>query len=343
MKIVLLTMEYPPDYGGVGNYYYGLVQAWAKQGQAVRVVKIRPGARWWQVLLKVLFIRADYLWAGQILPIGTAVYLKHKLFKTKYFISLHGMDINLAKQNKPAVTRQILGRAELVTVNSQYTAEQIAGFDLAPERITVVYPCPHITTQVNAETKTELIQKYDLSGRRILLSVGRLVERKGFDLMIEQLPDLLAAGHKLVYVIIGTGEYYYQLEKLVARYGLTDQVLILRQVNDNELAAWYDLADIFLLPTKDLGEDVEGFGIFYLEAGLYGKPVVATPAGGAREAVQSGQTGLLVAAKDLAAAVEQLLQDESLATRLGRYAQDYIRRHYTYEQQLKKITSKLHA
>ena len=108
MKILLITMEYPPDRGGVGNYYFNLVKN--LYGHQIEVLKADRSSFYkffWPKWLKLYFKvkqqvkknKPDLIWVGQVLPIGTVAYLIEKFFKIPYFVSTHGMDIMLPQKN----------------------------------------------------------------------------------------------------------------------------------------------------------------------------------------------------------------------------------------------------
>jgi len=340
MKIVLYTMEYPPQKGGVANYYAGLIKAMGKSREVA--VKVLPAtSRWWNVMINIILHKANIVWVGQILPIGTVAWICHKIFKTKYIVSLHGMDINLAQQNKSNLTARILKGAGLITVNSEYTKKQINNYLDLESKIEIVYPCPNIDYVHDEELVARVKQAYGLAEKRILLSVGRLVERKGMQNVIQLMPELILKYPNLIYIIIGAGDNLPELQRLIQTKKLEEHVKVLTGVGNQELTAFYYLADIFIMPTIDDGIDVEGFGIVYLEAGVYAKPVIATPVGGASEAVIDNETGLLVEKNNLSVAIEKLLEDHGLATKFGANAQQLIKSKYSYTIQVKKILQRL--
>ncbi|MBL7022233.1 glycosyltransferase family 4 protein [Patescibacteria group bacterium] len=341
MKIKIYTMEYPPFKGGVGNYYAGLAKAMEPRLD-IKVSRVANSSRWWQVLLLMLFNRSDYVWVGQILPIGTAAYICNRLFRKKYFVSLHGMDINLAQQNKPGITRKILKNAELITVNSEYTKKRIIGWEEMAGKIEVVYPCPNVEmTEVDDSLIEQIKSSYRLEGKQIMLSVNRLTERKGTQDVIHIMPELLEKFPDLIYVVIGSGDYLPELKRIVQVKNLEKNILILTGVGNNELSAFYSIANLFIMPTIDDGIDVEGFGIVYLEAGSFGVPVIATPVGGAREAVRDQVTGIYTSKTSMVKDISSLLSNRGLAMEMGKKAKNIIKREYTYTAQSKKILQRL--
>jgi glycosyltransferase involved in cell wall biosynthesis len=157
----------------------------------------------------------------------------------------------------------------------------------------------------------------------VLLSVGRLVRRKGFDRVIRQLPDLLASGIDVHYIICGRGEMELELKELATTLGVADRVHFAGYVSDRELSTYYAAADLFVMLTIFDAEaaSIEGFGIVYREAGFFGKPVLATRVGGVEDAVLHDETGLLVpphAEQIIADTLRQLCRDPALRDRLGR-------------------------
>ncbi len=125
------------------------------------------------------------------------------------------------------------------------------------------------------------------------------------------------------WVVIGDGPLRGELEALARAHGVADSVRFLGALSDAERDTWLRRADLLAMPSRlpGAGRAGEGFGIVYLEAAAYGKPVVAGNVGGAVDAVLDGQTGLLVDPADPRAvgeAIATLLLDPDLAQRLGR-------------------------
>ncbi|MCR4279959.1 MAG: glycosyltransferase family 4 protein [Candidatus Komeilibacteria bacterium] len=339
MKISLITMEYPPQTGGVGNYYYGLVRALERSGFSVDVQIIPAMARWFQVWQVIKKCRADIIWVGQILPIGTAAWLNYLLTKKPYFVSLHGFDINIAHEKKSWLTKQILQSAEFMTVNSLYTKGRLPA--VADDKAVLVYPCPHIKTSP-ADPIAEWRQKLDIKGP-VLLTLARLVPRKGYDKVIRLMPQLVRRYPSLQYLIVGRGPDHKRLESLVTELGVEANVKILTKIDDRAAAALYGLCDIFLMPAQTRGSDAEGFGIVYLEAALAAKPAVATVGGGVNEAVVNDETGFVCRPEELLSRLEKLLADPALRQRLGETGRRRVQTQFTYEKQAPALIDRLRS
>jgi phosphatidylinositol alpha-1,6-mannosyltransferase len=170
----------------------------------------------------------------------------------------------------------------------------------------------------------------------ILLSVGRLVARKGFDLVVEAVARLVPEFPNLRYVVIGDGPERERLHDRAAALGIADRVLMLGRADDAMKWAAYGLCDLFVMPNRSLGDsDWEGFGIVFVEAARAGKPAVAGRAGGVADAVVDGDTGLLVdpdAPEALVSAIRQLLADPERRARMGRNAAQFATRRFTTDQ-----------
>jgi len=342
MKILLITMEYPPDRGGVGNYYFNLVKNLkAAEVEVFKVNKNHFFKYFWPRWLKLFFElkklvkkeKIDLIWVGQVLPIGEAAYLIKKLYKIPYFVSAHGMDIMVPqkKLRKETIMRKVLEQADFITANSQFTKTELLNLSLPDDKIEVIYPCPNYLPESNQ--KPDL----DLTGKKVLLTVGRLVKRKGQDLVIEVLQDLVKEFPNLVYLIIGDGP-----EK--EKYFNKENVILLDNISDQELPGYYRLADIFVMPSRQIGGDVEGFGLVYLEAAIFNLPVIAGRSGGIGEAVLDNQTGLLVDPEnkdDLTEKIRQILNNEDLGVRLSLEAKKRVEKDFQWPVQADKLREKI--
>lgn len=355
INFLLLTLEYPPFKGGVAHYYGHLVKHFPAPLTVIdnsenklldsrkKIISWRPAFKNLRTVLKKR--QADHVLIGQILPLGTVAWLLSFVYKFHYTIFLHGYDLNSALNQpfKRHLTLAILGRAHKIICANSRTAKQVSGLfgqDDA-KKIICVNPgieCETITYDENAIT--ELKQQHDLNNKIVLLSVGRLTKRKGFDMVIEAL--LLAKNERpeLVLVIIGQGEAEADLRTQIADLDLNQRVLILTDVDDRIKNCWYKLADIFIMTARQIGPDMEGFGIVYLEAGLAGKAVIAGRSGGVADAVEHNINGLMVDPQDpteIKEAIVKLAEYPSLRNRLGDEGRRRALKNFNWDKQAKKI------
>ncbi len=261
---------------------------------------------------------------GQALPFGVIALLFKRVYSIPYVIWSHGREI-LKPQQYPilrGVLRAVLQEADLVVSNSERTRQSVIELGVLPDRVRVIYP-PVDTQRFHPNIDpSPVVARHNWQGKRIILTVGRLVRRKGVDTVIRALPAILEAVPDMVYVIVGDGPDRRRLETVAQGLDIGDSVNFVGLVDDVILPAYYAACDVFVMVSRSIPEagEVEGFGIVYLEAGACGKPVVAGRSGGVAEAVQDGISGLLVDPSDVVAvrdAVIRILQDPALAARLG--------------------------
>jgi phosphatidylinositol alpha-1,6-mannosyltransferase len=156
----------------------------------------------------------------------------------------------------------------------------------------------------------------------VLLTLARLIDRKGQDTVIRALPRVLRDVPDLVYVLAGQGSYREALEALARECGVADHVVFAGFVADADVPDVYAAADLYGMLSRegrDTG-DIEGFGITYLEASAAGLPVLAGRSGGTADAVEEGVSGLLVdpeSVEAVADAIVSLLRDRAKARAMG--------------------------
>jgi len=284
---------------------------------------------------------------GNILPLGAMAYLINRRDRLPYLVYTHGMDILMAQKTarKKIILDKILSRAKSIIANSHFTSDQVIKLGAKSENIAVIYPCPNIDHPQISEWKIdEVKEKYGLKGKKIMITVGRLVPRKGHDLVIQALPYLIKKIPDIIYLIIGQGPNRLALEELVNKNNLRDYVKFLSEVPSETLPALYQVSNVLVMPSRQIGPDVEGFGIVYLEANLFSKPVIGGRSGGISEAVIDGKTGLLVnpnSVEDLTEAINKILTNPSYAERLGMQGMERVINQFDWKVQTEKIKNLL--
>jgi phosphatidylinositol alpha-1,6-mannosyltransferase len=215
--------------------------------------------------------------------------------------------------------------AACIVVPSQFTAERIRQFSGTMTPITVLHNAvdfERFQRKVGGEAVRHLY-----GDRPMILSVGGLKARKGFDIMLRAFKLIKQQIEDSVYVILGEGEQEESLKDLAASLGLHD-VYFGGIKRGDELVAYFQACDVYAHTPRIVDWQFEGFGIVYLEASACGKPVVGSCSGGVPDAVQDGVTGLLVPENDPQATAEALiavLTDHFLASRLGQAGLEYAR------------------
>jgi glycosyltransferase involved in cell wall biosynthesis len=165
----------------------------------------------------------------------------------------------------------------------------------------------------------------------VILSVGRLLKHKGFDRVIDNIPLLLTFGVDVHYILCGEGSCESQLKSLAHRLRVNKRVHFAGYIPEKELAGYYAACDIFamlsLLDTKP--KNMEGFGIVYLEASYFGKPIIAPRLGGILDTVQHEENGILVnpnSGYEVFKAFNRLCKDQQLREQLGRKGKELAKR-----------------
>jgi glycosyltransferase involved in cell wall biosynthesis len=181
-----------------------------------------------------------------------------------------------------------------------------------------------------------------------LLTVSRLVSRKGIDTVLQALPAVLSEFPTLRYRIAGEGPEREPLEALAHRLGVDRAAEFLGFVPDEELPDLYRGATVFVMPSREEVKQasIEGFGIVYLEASASGLPVIAARSGGALEAVLHEETGLLISPDNpnqLAAATGRLLGDPLLARHFGHAGRRWVEGEMNWERAVRQMREALQA
>jgi glycosyltransferase involved in cell wall biosynthesis len=204
---------------------------------------------------------------------------------------LHGID---AWDPHPSVlVRKLLPQVDTFVTVSQCTKERFLEWaPLRPEQGHVIPDCIGLDAYSPGPKRDELLDRYDLRDRTILLTLGRLSsdeQYKGHDEILEVLPDLAEEIPDVSYLVCGDGDDRSRLERKAERLGVADRTVFAGYVPEEEKEDHYRLADAFVMPGRG-----EGFGIVYLEAMACGVPVVASSADASREAVRGGELGIVV-------------------------------------------------
>lgn len=355
--IVLLTNEFPRYAGGVATYCYELSRALTAEGNPIKVIAAQkdpedlafdqkqafpiqrvPENRWaplrhWKryCALKncIRSSRPSILWASDWRT-GVVVSLLARRFRIPYAVTAYGTELLIAQERNQwkRIALHVLRHAQLVLSISQYTRQLLLdmGLDKQRIRVTPLGIDPDLFPP-DPDGASNLARRYNLAGKKTILTLARLTPRKGQDVMIRAMPEVLKAVPSAVYVIAGRGEDEDRLRKLVADLNLESHIIFAGYVPDAEKAAYYQACDLYVMLSRREGHYVEGFGLTLLEAGVCGKPVIAGRHGGVPEVVADGKTGMLVdpnSATEVAALVTQLLSDEVLSHQMGINARDHV-------------------
>ena len=206
------------------------------------------------------------------------------------------------------------------------------------EKIEVVYNGVEdylLSKEQDYQAVTELRDKYGISHEdKILITVARVLPRKGQDTVIKALPEVVAEFPNLKYLIVGEGRYRSQFSDLADKLGVSESVIFTGGVAHEDIINFIDLSDIFIMPNRYWNNKIEGLPNALIEASARGKPLIAGRHGGSVEAVQDNISGLLVdpeSEQDVARAIIKILSDEGMAKEMGRAGKENVLSLHTEE------------
>ena len=369
---LVVTNDFGPRSGGIETFIHGLLAQASKnqqrnfvvltsrqdpQGEVItfdqkmweenRIKVIRDTAR---VLLPTrrlakaatdLFVthKCENVIFGASAPLGLLAKSLRKA-GAKHIVALtHGHEVWWARMPLfSAALRRIGAQADQMTYLGEFTRGAVANVLLREDHSKLVHlpPGVDLTRFTPGVKSVELQKKWGIADAPVIVSIGRLVARKGSDQLIKAMPDVLQRFPKSKLLLVGTGNYQKRLEKLVRNLKVQDSVIFAGRVEHELLPDYYRLGDIFAAPCRSRygGLEVEGLGIVYLEASACGVPVIAGKSGGAPDAVLDGKTGLLVNGRDhreVGAAVIKLLSDQPLRQQMGANGRVWMEQLWSWE------------
>ena len=280
--------------------------------------------------------RFEAIHAGRALPEGLVAWAVARLTFRPVVIYAHGEELTgWGRGNKYRAMCFALRNADVVIANSDFTRTTLTDMGVNPSRVELIHPGVDTTRFRPGLPAQDLREQIGVGqDAKLILSVGRLSRRKGFDTVIQGLERLVAAGLDVHYAIIGIGEDEAYLRATAATAGLEQRVRLLGHVSIDDLPRWYNACDLFVLVNREVGGDTEGFGMVFIEAAACGKTVLAGTAGGTGSAVIDGVTGLRVDGEQLAAvesALKTLLADDTLRVRLAEAGMERARNELSWE------------
>ena len=365
MTALLAAFDFPPIVGGESTLYHGIarhlppdeVTVWAPRlggdaaidsalGCPVERGRVPAHGGAWRRpargLLAGLHLarllarrKVGYLLCGQVLSLGVPMRLLATSRGLPYAVFVHGADV-FDFRDRPlwaGLIRWVLRGADAVIVNSRFTAELVSrDYPGAARRVLVLPMGVDAAAPVAPGAVKALRLRYGLGDGPVLLTVARLVESKGHDVVIDALPEILMRHPDTRYLIVGDGPHREALEARAARRGVARSVIFAGRIAGAEMAAHYRLATIFLLMSRSTGcyDGLEGYGLALLEASSHGLPVVGGRTGGIPEAVRDGRSGLVLPPEDtrgLARELNDLLDDPARRARLGEYGRRFASEH----------------
>lgn len=352
MKILFITRKYPPTKGGMEKVAYDLYNH-LSEIEDVILVKWGGSNKWLPLVLPSILIRSIlilltnkvdviYLQDGLLSPLG--VFLK--LFRIPIVITIHGLDITYRNKGYQFVVPSCVAQLDNVICISQATKNECMHRGISKDKLSIVPNGISDDFFIENKTKEQLKEKLsnelniNLTDKKIILSVGRLVERKGLHWFVENIiPIIKKERQDFVYLIVGDGIFKEKIESIIYQKRLQEDVIMLGKVDGGVLKLLYNIANIFVMPNIPVKGDMEGFGIVLLEAASCGVPIVASELEGIKDAIENKKNGILVEPYSVNQFVDNiiyLLKNPDEYKRIWNNSRDYTLNNYQWDNISKK-------
>lgn len=362
-KTLLISEIFPPIHGGSGRWFWELYSRLPRDeylivaGQSSETaefdlthdlnvqrinlsspswgIKSKTGlAFYWQTfwLLRKIIKQHNIqqIHCGRCLPEGVMGWLLSIFTGISYLCYVHGEDVETASTSRELswLVKNVLKKASKLICNSKNTANIIKNTWQTPqEKVVILNPGCDTTKFVPAEEDENIKEKLGWRNKKVILTVGRLQKRKGHDMMISALPEILKQHPDVLYAVIGNGEELKHLTTLASNLNVNNHVLFMSEITDEQMIQCYQQCDLFILPNRTEGNDIEGFGMVLVEAQSCGKPVIAGDSGGTAETMIIGETGFIIdctQASVIAEKINEILATPEILTNIGKQGRSHV-------------------
>lgn len=346
MKVLLITRRFPPSVGGMERYAFDLYTALNKQVD-ISLVKWGGTNKWLHVaLLPYFFVRGFWVLLtqkidiihmqdGVLAPIG---YTLHVIFRKPFVVVIHGLDITYQNPIFKTIVPWAVKRADkVICISSAARAEVLKRGIPADKAIVITLGVDDVLYSGNKkEARSRLLQYIGKDeNTKLLVSVGRLVKRKGIAWFIHNvMPTLVKDNPNTVLLVSGDGEDRENIESAISEQNLENNVVLLGRTSDEVRRDLYNGSDVFIMPNISVPGDLEGFGLVLTEAATCQLPVVAAGIEGIRDAVVDGKNGFLVESgkpEQFIQKISELLGDPKAAAEFGEQARQFTLAHYDWQ------------
>jgi phosphatidylinositol alpha-1,6-mannosyltransferase len=373
-KILCITNDFGPRAGGIETFVMGLIerapkgsmivytssqgdttsydQGWL-QDLGVEVIRDRskillPTPRVIRSVKKVIARDSiKQVFFGAAAPLGVMAHTLRKKGVMNVVALTHGHEVWWAKLWPFSRAISFIGNnVDHLTYLGDFTKSEIAKALSPKAKTRLIKIAPGIDTDHFAPDSTsgQLRKDLGLVDKKVIVSVGRLVHRKGQDILIQSLPTILEKHPTAHILMVGEGPYRKDLTKLVEKLKLSEAVTFIGRIQYKELPRYICAGDIFAMPSRSrlAGLEVEGLGIVYLEASSCALPVIAGRSGGAPDAVDEGVTGYSVdgtSPTEVSQAIIKLFDDPISAKAMGAAGRRWIIEKWRWEIWAKEFNS----
>ena len=274
---------------------------------------------------------------AKALPEGLIARCIRSFNSIPYIIYAHGEEIQIGQTSRTLswLMPMVYNGASAIIANSRNTKSLLECIGVRSDTIRIIHPGVDSASLESGKVLGRRIrEQHQLGQSPVLLIVGRLQRRKGQDMMIKALPLVHQNFPETKFLIVGTGHEEAYLKHLAREVGVISSVVFAGQVQDRELGGYYAACDLFVMPNRQIGEDIEGFGMVFLEAAATGKAVIGGKSGGTDDAILDGVTGLRVdgnKVEEIAEAVIGLLSDRERARSMGENGRCRVEREFSWD------------
>ncbi len=364
-KILCITNDFGPRTGGIETFVIGLIERLPKDTVIVytnaqdkseeydqrwredfgvevirdkaRILLPTPGVAFCvSALVKDRGIRTAFF--GAAAPLAMLTPTLRRAGVKKVVALTHGHEVWWSKiWPFTWAMKSIARHVDNLTYLGEFTRKAISRPISDSARASMVKIAPGIDTDHFAPVdSTDLKRSLGLSEKKIIVSVGRLVHRKGQDVLIAAMPEILREIPDAHLLLIGEGPYRQYLETRVKKLQLDSHVSFIGRISYRDLPRYICLGEVFAMPARSrfAGLEVEGLGIVYLEASACGLPVLAGNSGGAPDAVREGVTGVVVDGRDaqtVAQSISELLAAPERARQMGLAGRAWIIKEWRWQ------------
>src|SRR5438477_5981566 len=346
--ILFITRKHPPSVGGMQKLSQSLTKEvgkltpttiiyWGGSTVFVPFFVVYAFLRAVFTVPRSNHVKLIHLSDALLAPLGLAL---RTLLRVPVVVTVHGLDVTYDNRMYQWLIPKCLRRMDKIICVSSYTRTQCIRRGV-PSSLCEVIPngvnMPEFADQFTSGGMRNLQMHAGrmIRSRKVLLTVGRLIERKGVvHFLTEIMPRLLAQRRDICYLIVGEGPQRDLIETRIASLHLENHVVLLGQVDDDTLRAAYHVADLFIMPNIPVQNDIEGFGLVALEAAAAGRYVVASKLDGIPEAIVPGQNGTLLDPLDseaFASTILDLLANDEERIALGIKAREFVENHYSWD------------
>ena len=332
-RILCLSRAYPPVVGGIERQNFELFTSLAAVAK-VKIIANRHGKKNLPFFLPLVLVRAlinlprydaILLGDGMLSIVGWFIKL---LSNKKVVCIVHGLDVTFPSRIYQRLwIDRFMPRIDLIIAVSEGTRRECISRGLSAEKIEVVPNGINLRNYICGADKGDLVALPGkvIDNKRVILTVGRLVKRKGVAWFVASVMPKLP--EEVIYLVVGEGADRSAIEHAIRENQLNDRVFLLGYADEEQKKKLYAIADLYIQPNIQVAGDIEGFGLVILEAGASCTWVIAARLEGLQDAVIDGKNGVLVEAENEDEFVRQInkyLMDDALRNNLGNNARIFV-------------------